>query len=73
MFAFSAILLSFLNTVMSSDYLLLQYKSMTNDIITDLDIAKLGNTWRVVLGQLAERIYLDQTDVLIARNPIWQP
>ena len=46
---------------------------MTNDIITDLDIAKLGNTWRVVLGQLAERIYLDQTDVLIARNPIWQP
>ena len=43
---------------------------MTNDIITDLDIAKLGNTWRVVSGQLAERIYLDQTDVLIARNPI---
>ena len=70
MLAFSAILLSFLNTVMSSDYLLLQYKSMTNDIVTDHDIAKLGNTWRVVSGQLAERIYLDQTDVLIARNLI---
>ena len=70
MLAFSAILLSFLNTVMSSDYLLLQYKSMTNDIVTDLDIAKSGNTWRVVSGQLAERIYLDQTDVLIARNLI---
>ena len=69
MFAFSAILLSFLNTVMSADYLLLQYKSMTNDIVTDHDIAKLGNTWRVVSGQLAEHIYLDQTDVLIARNP----
>ena len=43
---------------------------MTNDIVTDHDIAKLGNTWRVVSGQLAEHIYLDQTDVLIARNPI---